>query len=276
MYEIAGISKQALHKYNVRSAEQATGDEKIFEQADAIRAVHPAIGCRKMGCMLRFKGKGRDKIEHLLLANGYRIKYAPNYLKTTRSMKQDYYPNLIEGMELTGINQVVQSDISYYWVNGRFYYLTFIVDVYSRRIIGHYTGSNMETVCNIKAMKRALRNRGESAVKNMIHHSDRGSQYGDKRYRQLLADHGIRGSMCKEAWENAYTERINRTIKEEYLNQWKIASYEELVKAVDKAVAAYNNSRPHYSLQMMSPIAFENYVEKLNEQQRPKMHIYKA
>lgn len=229
-----------------------------------------------MGYMLRFSGKGRDKIEHLLLSNGFRVKYAPNYLKTTQRMKQHYYSNLIEGMELTGINQVIQTDISYYWINGKFYYLTFIVDVYSRRIIGHYTGCNMEAECNIKAMKLALKTRKGSNLEHLIHHSDRGSQYGDKNYKQLLNENKIKGSMCKEAWENAYTERINRTIKEEYLNQWTINSYRDLVKAVNKAVAAYNNTRPHYSLQMMSPVAFENYVEKLPLELRPKMTIYKA
>jgi len=273
---MAGISKQALHRYNVRRVALAAEHEKIFEQADAIRSEHPMIGCRKMGYMLRFKGKGRDKIEHLLLASGYRVKYAPNYLKTTRSMKQHYYPNLIGGMELNGINQVVQSDITYYWLNGRFYYLTFIVDVYSRRIIGHYTGNTMEAECNIKAMKLALKTRKGNSFEHLVHHSDRGSQYGDKRYRQLLAENQIKASMCKEAWENAYTERINRTIKEEYLNEWPINSYEELVRAVNKAVKAYNNSRPHASLNMMSPLAFEQHVEKLPLAQRPQMQIYKA
>lgn len=273
---MAGLSKQALHKHNVRKIALAGEHEKIFEQADAIRREHPMIGCRKMGYMLCFKGQGRDKIERLLLAGGYRVKYAPNYLKTTRSIRQHYYPNLIEGMELTGINQVVQTDITYYWLNGKFYYLTFIVDVYSRRIIGHYTAQTMEAICNIKAMKLALRTRKGCSFHNLIHHSDRGSQYTDKRYRQLLTDNKIKASMCKEAWENAYTERINRTIKEEYLNEWKINNYEELVKAVNRAVKAYNSSRPHTALQMMNPVAFERYVENLPPGQHPKMHIYKA
>jgi putative transposase len=273
---LAGISKQALHQHNVRRVELAAEHEKIFEQANAIRAEHPMLGCRKMGYMLRSKGKGRDKIEHLLLAGGYRVKYAPNYLKTTQSMRQNYYPNLIGGMELTGINQALQTDITYYWLNGKFYYLTFIIDVYSRRIVGHYTGSTMEAECNIKAMKMALKTRNGTSFESLIHHSDRGSQYGDKQYRQLLADNKIKASMCKEAWENAYTERINRTIKEEYLNEWTISDYKALVKAVNKAVSAYNNSRPHISLNMMSPISFERHVQNLDENQRPKMKIYKA
>jgi putative transposase len=144
LYELAGISQQALHKHNGRNAALSTKQEKIFEQANAIRLVHPMLGGRKLGYLLRRPGNGRDKVEQLLLANGYRVKYAPNYRKTPHSIRQHYSPNLIEGMELTGINQVIQTDISYYWIKGKFYYLTFVVDVYSRRIIGHYTGYNME------------------------------------------------------------------------------------------------------------------------------------
>lgn len=247
--------------------------QKVIEKANAIRLVHPMIGCRKIGYMLRSNGNGRDKIERLLLANGYRVKYAPNYARTTYSVRQHYYPNLIEGMELTGINQLIQTDISYYWVNGKFYYLTFIIDVYSRRIIGHYTATSLEATANIKALQMAIRTRSND-LRNVVHHSDRGSQYIDKRYRKLLASHQMRISMCKEAWENAYTERINRTIKEEYLNAWSISSYKELVSYVNKAVKAYNN-RPHSSLQMMSPVDFENHIKMPGNKCLSKMQIYK-
>jgi hypothetical protein len=82
--------------------------------------------------------------------------------------------------------------------------------------------------------------------------------------------------MCLQAWENAYTERVNRTIKEEYLNAWLINSYSSLVKAVNKAVKAYNGQRPHSSLNMMCPVDYEQSVSMLFIEQRPRMQIYKA
>lgn len=273
---MAGISKQALHKYNARSASLIGHREQIFEQADSIRADHPMIGCRKMGYMLRCRGLGRDKIEQCLLAGGYRVKHRPNYTRTTHSCKQYHYPNLIEGLELTGINQLVQTDITYYWVRGRFYYLTFILDVYSRRIIGYHTGRTLEAQCNLKAMQMALKTRKGTNVEGLIHHSDRGSQYINKDYLKLLKNHSIKVSMCTEAWQNAYTERINQTIKNEYLKSWKIRNYTELSKAVKTAVTRYNRSRPHDSLHRIAPEVFEKQISLTEKGNRPKLKIYQS
>ncbi len=59
-----------------------------------------------------------------------------NYRRTTDSRGVKRFPNLIEGLELTGVNQAYASDITYYEIEKKFYYLTFIMDLYSRRIVG--------------------------------------------------------------------------------------------------------------------------------------------
>jgi putative transposase len=124
-------------------------------------------------------------------------------------------------------------------------------------------------------LKMLFKTRKGDQLNKLIHHSDRGSQYIDKEYRQLLKDHGISPSMCKAAWENAYTERINRTIKEEYLDRWNIENYQTLSSCVVKAVKHYNNKRKHKSLGDKSPVQFEKEVENLSKEQCPKQKIYK-
>ena len=275
VYEVAGVSKQAVHQYRRRSLQRATTAYQFFEQADKIRKEHPGAGCRTMAKDLRCKSWGRDKIEELLLGNGYRLHYPVNYVMTTYSQTDVYYPNLIEGLELTDINRVVQTDITYYRVGEKFYYVVFLIDVYSRRIVGYAVNKSLEAEGNIKALRKLLKTRKGADLSKLIHHSDRGSQYIDQQYRQLLNDNSITASMCKAAWENAYTERINRTIKEEYLDRWVIKDYETLSRSVDKAVKHYNNKRKHKSLAGKSPVQFENEVEKLPEDQRPKEKIYK-
>ncbi|HBH13531.1 MAG TPA: hypothetical protein DDX29_10535 [Clostridiales bacterium] len=69
-------------------------------------------------------------------------------------------------------------------------------------------------------------------------------------------------SMCKYPWENPYAERINGIIKNNYLIHWIIESFEELVKAVDRAVYLYNNQKPHKSLKRLTPIKFEECIFK--------------
>lgn len=274
VYGVAGVTKQALHKARIRSSKTQLQAFEFFEQADKIREEHPGVGCRKMALDLTCKGWGRDKVEQLFLNNGYRLYYPRRYKRTTDHRKDFYYPNLIEGMELNNINQVVQTDITYFRVKERFFYIVFLIDVYSRRIVGYSLSKSLHAQANIKALQKLVALR-QGELSGLIHHSDRGSQYVDEEYRKLLSDQKVIPSMCKGGWENAYTERINRTIKEEYLDRWQIDDYATLSKMLKRAVNHYNHKRRHDSLKRKSPVAFERIVEKLSAPERPKTKIYK-
>ena len=275
VYEVAGISRQALHQHRIRQLKSERKTIEIFEQADQLRKGHPGAGCRKMALDLTCKGWGRDRLERLLLSSGYRLYRPQKSTRTTDQRREFYYPNLIEGIELDNINQVVQTDITYIYVGGKFFYIVFLIDVYSRRIVGHAVSKTLAAESNIKALQVMLKLRGEQSVKGLIHHSDRGTQYTALRYRSLLTDHGILPSMCKSAWENAYTERVNRTIKEEYLQRWEISDYRSLCKRLNQAVDHYNCKRKHNSLGKISPVRFEEYVKNLGDERHPKHIIYK-
>jgi len=274
VYEVAGISKQALHQNRARALRKCCQQKEFFEQADAIRHEHPKAGCRKMALDMVCRGWGRDRIEGLLLSNGYRVYYPPNYTRTTSAQHELYFPNLIEGLELNNINQLVQTDITYYRVGNRFYYLVLIIDVYSRRIVGQAVSKTLEAEGNIKGLTRMLATRKHDSISNMIHHSDRGGQYIDKEYLKILRENDIQISMCKEAWQNAYSERINRTIKEEYLDGWKISDYATLNRLLNKAIKHYNCKRRHQSLNWLTPLQFEKHVKNLDQDHRPKMKLY--
>lgn len=275
LYSVAGISKQALHQARVR---QSKSDQKIpefLEQAGKIRKEHPKVGCRTMALDLSCKGWGRDRIEEVLLDNGYRVHYPRRYTRTTDQRKEFYYPNRIEGLELNNINQLLQTDITYYRIKEKHLYIVFLIDVYSRRIVGHSVNKTLHAQANIEALNKMIALRKQGSLDQLIHHSDRGSQYVDKEYRQILAEHGITPSMCKSGWQNAYAERINRTIKEEYLDGWQINDYATLKRKLNKAVNHYNRKRRHESLKMLSPITFEKKIENMHSDQRPKFKIYK-
>jgi len=274
VYEVAGISRQALHQKLAANHRQHITKQKLFEQADKLRKSHPGCGCRKLAEEMVCPGWGRDKIEALLLDNGYRQCCPPNYVKTTRS---GHYrcSNLIEGLKLQAVNKVMQTDITYVPLKGGHCYVTFIIDVYSRRITGFASSINLEATANIEALEMMLETRKGSCLKGMIHHSDRGSQFSQIDYRQLLADNNIKMSMCAYPWENAYSERINRTIKEEYLQKWSIEDHHQLNNAVKKAVYHYNHYRKHNSIGKMSPVDFEKHVRTLPANKRPTVEIYK-
>ena len=276
LYSYSGLSRQSVHQMLQRQGARFERSRQFIEKAAILREAHPEMGCRKMALILKERGYGRDKIEGFLLAGGFRVYYPPNFVKTTHSVRTNQFDNLIEGLTIRGINKVVQTDITYLWIKERFYYLVFIIDVYSRVIIGYHASCGLECEANIKALQMMIRLRKKENIKGLIHHSDRGGQYNSLAYLKILQEHGIKVSMCKAAWENAYTERINRTIKHEYLRHRQIDCLETLRKELKRAVHLYNNQRPHWSLcQQKSPVEYETYVSSLPERKKPVMTIYK-
>ncbi|PZD76338.1 IS3 family transposase [Mesonia sp. K7] len=253
LYETIGISKQAVHQYAKR---QTVFNQKMVDlivEADQLRAEHPGCGVEKMYHTLRPDFVGRDRFVETFMELGYRLKRKKNFRRTTYS-SQAYYPNLIKGMEVSAPCVIWQSDITYIRVGEKYYYAVFIIDVYTKKIVGYQVSDHMRAQANVSALKMAMKE--NKAPK--IHHSDRGSQYIYREYVKLLKDKGCEISMAKTAQDNAYAERINRTIKNDYIEYWKPKSFDELKRMVKKAVDHYNTVRPHDNIGKISPMEFEN------------------
>lgn len=127
---------------------------------------------------------------------------------------------------------------------------------------------------NLKALKMALRMRRQKHFNELVHHSDKGSQYGSKAYLDKLSDAGIKVSMAGNSLENAYAERINGIIKNEYLVHENINSLKQLKNKLKQVVKLYNEKRPHIELGYLSPINFEKKIIDLPEPGRPKLKLY--
>jgi putative transposase len=274
LYQIAGLTKQSLHQNEIRRSHKQMQGETILSLASEIRKEHPKMGCRKMYYCVDPDGWGRDTFEKLLLSKGYRVKYKPNYRRTTYSQNQYYFPNLTKGLELTNVNQLWVTDITYFFVKGKFFYLTFILDVYSHRIIGYEASTTLKAESNLKALKMAFSTRGQDVFPGLIHHSDKGSQFINQHYRKKIKDAQIKMSMSNFAWENPYAERINGIVKNEYLECWDLDIRDGLINPTKRAVNSYNTTRPHWSLKMLSPVNFEKLLLTLDIQKRPTMKLY--
>lgn len=273
VYLEAGISKQGHHQQ--AKYRQQIKDKKLsyIGFISEVRAIHPGMGLRKMYNQFQPESIGRDAFIALGLKEGFRLRAVTNPTRTTYSVKSNRYSNLLVNKKFTDVNQVWSSDITYFNFGNRFYYIVLIMDVYSRRIIGYSIADNMRAENNIKALKMALQLRGvDNYLYQLIHHSDKGSQYISNDYTQLLEDYRINISMCNEVLENAHIERVNGTIKNEYLNRWSINSVSQLIKALKKAIYNYNN-RLHNSLGK-TPIEFENFIKELSQEERPVLEIF--
>jgi len=275
LYRVIGVSKQAVNQHKKRLEEKCQRTFQLLEEVDMIRSEHPGCGVEKMYGMLQPYWLGRDRFIKLLMTSGYRVKKVRNYIRTTYSVSSNYYPNYIEGMQLTDINRLIQTDITYFMIGDKFHYITFIIDVYSRKIIVYAASNTMRVEANIRAMKMALQERKGMCLDKLIHHSDRGGQYNAKEYINLLQVNKITVSMGKKAQDNAYAERINGIIKNEYLKYKTIKTYADLKRELRRSVRHYNAKRPHNSLAKRStPIDFERNLLSLFRKKRPKVIVY--
>lgn len=269
LYKEIGISKQAVSQYAKRQKVFDYNVHNLIVEAEELRKEHPGCGVEKMYNTLQPDFIGRDNFIDLFMNLGFRIKRNKNYRRTTFASRVNY-PNLIKGMEVSRPSTIWQSDITYIYCDNKFYYAVFIIDVYTKKIVGHQLTNHMRASANVKALKMALKNNKAP----FIHHSDRGSQYTSIEYLELLKHNEVQISMALSAQDNAYAERINKTIKEEYIDYWKPKNYEQLKKMIDKAISQYNTKRPHNYIGKLSPINFEDNWFNNPNFSKPKITIF--
>ncbi len=268
-----GVSKQSVHQAKQRQLAFDRELDLLVILADELKEEHPGCGVEKMYYTLQPQFIGRDKFCEIFLSLGYGVKRMRNYTKTT-VQGTIHYSNLIEGVIVTRPFQVIQSDITYFRLNDVHYYMVFIIDVYTRLIVGYNVGNHLRAEANARALKMAL-DRMDYSPWELIHHSDKGSQYSSRLYEDMLENAGIHPSMGNTAWENPYAERINGIIKNEFLKHWEIKDLKQLCKKTDQAVHYYNSKRKHRAFKMRyTPEEFYHKQLTLDQESRPKVRIY--
>jgi hypothetical protein len=272
MYKSLNISKQAVHKMLNRTMK--IGEEEAYLRVliEQIRKDHPTMNSVAMYYKINPVSIGRDRFLRICKEYGFTTKRKTSGRRTTDSTGVIRFPNLLEGLKLNRINQAFSSDITYYEISGCYYYITFVMDCYSRRILGWNVSSRLLTEhTTLPALKQAIKTRKGSIREGVIFHSDGGGQYYDKNFLKLTSKHGFANSMCEYAYENGKAERLNGVIKNNYLKYARINTLEDLIREVDLAVKKYNHEKPHKALKYLTPVEFENKHVNLQLPKTPKM-----
>jgi putative transposase len=260
IYITVGMSRQNFHKRLDYQMEKYQEKNQLIKLIREVRKDHPVMSARYMYKLIKPEYMGRDKFESFCYENGFRVQIPKNYRRTTDSSGVIRFPNLIPQMELTCVNQVLVSDITYYEMGSRFYYLTFIMDLYIRKIQGYSASKSLHTKnTTIPALKMALKAIGKEGSEGMIIHSDGGGQYYCKEFRQLTMEYKMRNSMGENVFENPHAERLNGVIKNNYLKHYGPENINELTRMLKKAVNMYNNEKPHTALNGLSPVAYQKH-----------------
>ena len=238
-------------------------EEYIKSRLDFWHTNFPTFGSRKLLNKLRqddkIEGIGRDLVRRYMREMGIFAVYPkPNLSKPGKGHKK--FPYLLRNKVIWLPNQVWAIDITYISLGKSHYYLTAIIDWYSRFIVGWALSDTLETAPVLNAVKQAIDKYGIPDIIN----SDQGSQFTSDDYVNLLKSFGIRQSMDGKArWvDNVIIERWFRSLKCENIYITEYTNPRELRLGITNYVDNYNYERPHSSIGDMRP--YQAYDEKFS------------
>jgi transposase InsO family protein len=167
-------------------------------------------------------------------------------------------PNLLErNFSPTAPNTVWTSDITYIATDEGWLYLTVILDLFSREVVGWSMRPHMRQELVVDALRMAWFRRRPAP--GLIMHSDRGSQYCGKDFTRALTSYGMKASMSRkgDCWDNAPTESFWGSLKVGRLHGMRFATRRAAMDEVIDWMAFYNHRRLHSTLGYLSPMQFE-------------------
>ncbi|MBV9531403.1 MAG: IS3 family transposase [Bradyrhizobium sp.] len=255
--ELMGIARSTY--YEAPSAQP--DDITLIAAITDICNEFEAYGWRRVRAALRQQGvvANHKRIRRLMRENGLQPKVRRRFVATTDSNHDGpIFPDLAKNMELSGRDQLWVADLTYVAIPSSFAYVAVILDAWSRRVVGYAIGRSIDARLALAALRAAIASRRPPP--GCVHHSDRGAQYAAGAYRELLAAHGLVGSMGRRGnpYDNAKAESFMKTLKVEAIYPMEFASFEDAAAYLPRFIeAVYNRRRLHSSLGYMSPVQFE-------------------
>jgi putative transposase len=229
----------------------------LMTEIDKIHLKYPSFGIRRITQELREIGfiVNRKRVRRLMQL----MRIATIYPKRNLSKlgKATYIrPYLLKDLKIEKANQVWQIDISYIPMKRGFMYLTAIIDVYSRYIVGWQLSNTLEKETQTLVMNEAIKKYGKPEIVN----SDQGSQYTSNHWIGCMENHDIKISMDGKgrATDNIYIERFFRTIKYDYIYLNPVESGWELYEGIQDFIKGYNK-RSHQGINNQKPKDLFNF-----------------
>lgn len=264
--DVLDVSRSGFYDSLPRHTKSAVNAERValVARVKAIAAqTRHSYGSRRMAKQLQAEGfqVGRMKARRLMKEAGVAVHRPRRRGPVTTDSRHGFAvaPNrLARQFDVSAPNQVWAGDITYIWTAEGWLYLSVLLDLYARKVVGWAMSSHIDTTLVQEALQMALGRRCPSA--GLLHHSDRGSQYASHTYQEMLATRGIVGSMSEkgECLDNAVAERFFGSLKQEWTSHCSYATRQE---ARDDIIAYiemfYNSQRKHSYLGYVSPNDYE-------------------
>lgn len=263
MCELLEVSRSGYYAWAQRDeSDHAKEDRRLMVR---IRTVYEEergfAGSPRIHGALQGEGTkvGRKRVARLMREAGLRARHTRKYRACTNSRHEHpIAPNHLDRQfaEVRFFRQVWVGDVTYVKTDEGWLYLAIVLDVWSRCIVGWSMGSTIGTALTKRALEAAVLKAGGPPA---MFHSDRGTEYAGKEYRELLDKHGIEQSMSAkgDCWDNAVAESFFATLKKELIYLTSYSTRAEARQEIFEYIEVfYNRSRRHSALGYRSPEAF--------------------
>jgi len=264
---VIGLSSSTFYyQPKISHEEREKQDTDLLDRVERVQMEHPRSGYRTMLHYLRRGGirVGERKLRRIMKKYDLQARIKRAFVRTTDSNHPHrVYPNLLPGRTVMGLDEVWTADLTYIRIGNGFVYLAIVLDLYSRCVIGWHVSKRIDGDLAVAALRMAIAQRKPKP--GCIHHCDRGVQYLCDDYIQLLEEYKfwISNSAKGNPYDNAWTERFMRTLKQEEVY---LANYETFLDVVDNlpkfTEEVYNEKRVHPGINYLTPSELEERVRK--------------
>jgi transposase InsO family protein len=258
------VSRSAYYSWTkATETRKATYDKELKAVITAAFTQNRAVyGTRRLKEVLKKQGHSpsRRRIGRIMQEAQLRCKTRRRFKATTNSKHNlPVTPNQLDRQfNVNKPDQAYVGDITYIHTQQGWLYLAVVIDLYSRQVVGWSMAEHMRATLVNDALIMAIWKR--KPAKDLLWHTDRGSQYASDSHRKLLRQHGIQQSMSRKGncWDNAVSESFFHTLKTECVNHENYATREAARKSIfDYIEVFYNRQRLHSSNGYLSPVDFE-------------------
>lgn len=264
MCDIFSVSRSGYYDWlNRKPSKRKLANKKLDVKIKSIFLEHKMrYGAPRITKVLNAKNEfcTKNRVARRMQQMNLQAKAKRKFKVTTDSKhSKPIYTNVLnQNFTTTDINQKWASDISYINTNEGWMYLAVVIDLHSRAVIGWSMNKRMKQDLVCDALLMALFKR--KFPTKVIVHSDRGSQYCSDKYRSIIKNYGLIGSMSRKGncWDNAIVESFFHTIKVELVHDYCYSTREVAKQSIFKYIEEYyNRKRIHSAIDYMTPHEFE-------------------
>jgi len=246
--ELLGLNRSSYYLWPAVESEE---NLRLMRLIDQQFMMTPFYGSRRMTAVLVRSGEAvnRKRVQRLMALMGLEALF-PRPKTTVRSSDARVYPYLLRDRELTHIDEVWSSDITYVPMRHGFMYLTAVIDWYSRYVLAWRLSNTLEGRFCVEALDAAL-----TTGRPEIFNTDQGSQFTAREYTDRLEEAGIKVSRDGRgrALDNVFVERLWRSVKYEDIYIKDYERVPDLERGLANYFRFYDEERPHQSLGYRTP-----------------------